>query len=355
MKLSDIPQIRLLSQQIASTSFKTSKEIVSWMCAMQAQDYNMAKWAIGCRVPGLTENAIENAIDKGEIIRTHLLRPTWHFVDADDISWILALSGPRLKASLKGRQLQMELTETIFKKSNQIIEKALLKEGHLTRDELVSILKKAKMPVDNPRGGHLFLRAELDALICSGRLKGKKNTYALFSERIPAQKKISRDDALAKLAKKYFTSHCPATIPDFTWWSGLTASDARNALEMIKPNLISEKIGSEIYWMDPIFSNSIQKMDSVHLLPAFDEFLISYSDRAASLSSEHHHKALTQNGIFRPVIIINGKVCGLWKRSLKKNKIVPELNFFKPPAKKLKSLIRKASGHFTDFLNQEQK
>jgi hypothetical protein len=352
MKLSEVSQLRLISQQIASASFKTAKEIVSWMGAIQAQDFNMAKWAIGLRVPGLTESEVESAIDKGEIIRTHLLRPTWHFVSADDAGWMIALSGPRIKASMKGRHKQMELTETIFKKSNKIIETALKNEGHLTRDELVSILKKAKMPVDNPRGGHLFLRAELDALICSGPLRAKKNTYALFYERIPAQKNIGRDEALARLAKKYFTSHCPATIHDFAWWSGLTASDARNAIEMMKPETISEKIGSEIYWLHRSFSGSLQKKDSVYLLPAFDEFLISYADRAASLSSQHYSKALTQNGIFKPVIVINGKVSGLWKKSLIKNMIKPELDFFETPAKKLKSLISKASDQFSDFLNQ---
>ncbi len=160
MNLTDIAKIRLISQQIAETKFKTVKDIVDWMGAMQAQDYAVAKWAIGVRLPNSTDQVIETAINNGEIIRTHLLRPTWHFVSADAIYWMLELTAPQIKASLKSRHKELELSETIFAKSNTIIEKALRGGKHLTREELMAELGKGKIATDDNRASHLLLRAE---------------------------------------------------------------------------------------------------------------------------------------------------------------------------------------------------
>lgn len=350
MTLTDITNIRLISQQIAATKFKTVKEIVGWMGAMQAQDYAMSKWAIGARLPNSTEKEIEHAADNGDIIRTHLLRPTWHFVSAEDIYWLLELTAPRIKASLKSRHNELELTESILKKSNTIIKGMLTGGNHLTREELVSEIVKAKIPVDNNRASHLLMQAELDGIICSGAIKNKKQTYVLISERVADTNNLTREQALEKIARKYFNSHCPATLYDFVWWSGLSVSDARIALEMVKSDFVSEKIGTETYWFTNSFSLS-QKDNSAYLLPAFDEFLISYKDRSASFQFVNQKKVVSENGIFRPVIVINGHVMGIWKRTVKKEKLIVETFFFQSQNKVVKSLVEKAAldyGHFLD-------
>lgn len=351
MTLKDIANIRLTSQQIAGTKFKTAKDMVGWMGAMQAQDYAMAKWAVGIRLSNSTEQVIQAAIDKGEIIRTHLLRPTWHLVSADDIYWMLELTVPQIKAALKSRHKELELSETIFTKSNKLIEKELTGGKHLTREELISKLEKTKIVTDNNRASHLLLRAELDGIVCSGATKGKTQTYALLAERVPKTKTLTRVEALAKLAQKYFSSHCPATLQDFVWWSGLSVKDARNALEMVKSDFISETIGSETYWLTHSFSKLKKDKTSVYLLPAFDEFIISYKDRGASLALVNNKKAISDNGIFRPVVVINGQVTGLWKRTIKKSKMIVEIEFLEPHNKTSKKLIEKAAeefGHFWD-------
>ena len=206
MKLSDVANIRLTNQHVAATKFKKAKDIVHWMGAMQAQDYAMAKWAVGVRLPDSTDTVIESAIDKGEIIRTHVLRPTWHFVSSGDIYWMLALTAPHIKASLKSRHKELELTETIISKSHTIIEKALAGGKHATREELITKFEKADIATDNNRASHIFLRAELDGIICSGATKNKKQTYALLEERVPKTKSLNRDEALTALAEKYFSS-----------------------------------------------------------------------------------------------------------------------------------------------------
>ena len=233
MKLADIAKIRLINQQIAGTKFKSIKDMVGWMGAMQAQDYAMAKWAVGVRLPNLTDQAVENAINNGEIIRTHLLRPTWHLVSADDIYWALELTAPRIMDSLKSRHTELGLSETILTKSNTIMEKALMGGKHLTREELMDELEKAKIPTDDNRLSHLLLWAELNGIVCSGAIKGGKQTHALLEERVSKTKSMTKEEALANLAKKYFTSHGPAALQDFAWWSGLSVGDAKSALEMV--------------------------------------------------------------------------------------------------------------------------
>jgi hypothetical protein len=353
MKFSDIPNYRLLAQQIESPKFKSAKDLISYMGALQAQDYQMAKWAVGLRVKKSTDKKIEKAVHNGDIIRTHLMRPTWHFVSADDIYWMLELTTQQMKTAAKSRQKFLGLTEKIVSKSNNIIEKSLRDGNHLTRDELMKIIAKQKIQTTPEFAIHLMYRAETDGIVCSGKIKNNKQTYALLAERVPKNKNFIRDESLALLAKKYFTSHCPATLKDFIWWSGLPAKDAMHALEMVKSNFISEKIGNEIYWLTNSFKIKTALKNSVHLLPAFDEFLISYKDRTASLMPEHHKNALSTNGIFWPVIVVNGKVIGKWKRTFKKEKVIIETEIFEPQSKMRIAHMQKSAEKFGKFLERE--
>ena len=352
MELTEIGNIRLHNQKVTGTTFTTAQEIVSWLGAMQAQDYNMAKWAVGVRLPNPTDQQIETALDKGEIIRTHVLRPTWHFVSANDVYWMLALSAPQIKTQLNSRHKQLELTESIITKSNNILEKALANHNYLTREELVAELHKSGIATDNNRASHLFLRAELDAIICSGPTKNKKQTYALLPEWVPHKQTLTREEALAKLAHIYFTSHGPATLQDFNWWSGLSITDARKALELVKSSLISETVNSVTYWFSATSANYVRKIDNAYLLPAFDEFIISYKDRTASLLLGDHKKAISENGLFRPVIIINVKVIGLWKRIINPAKVLIETEFFYPLTDSTLSHILKETEKFGKFLGK---
>lgn len=353
MDLIDISNNRLFSQQIADTKFNAVKDIVGWMGAMQAQDYEMVKWAIGIRLLNTTGQTIETAISNGEVIRTHLLRPTWHLVSADDISWMLGLTAPKIKNSLRSRHRELELSEAVFSKSNGIIEKALQGGEHLTRQALIVEFEKAGIDTTDNRVSHLLLRAELDGIVCSGASRGGKQTYALLEERVPKTKPLTKVEALAKLARKYFASHYPATIQDFIWWSGLSVGNAKQALETIKSDFTSEIISSQLYWF-PHFSSIRRRIqESVYLLPAYDEFLISYKDRSASLPFRSKNKTVSNNGIFRPVIVVNGQVAGIWKRAIKKDKVLVETEMFDQPGKTTKSLIEKAAIQYGQFLSKE--
>jgi hypothetical protein len=353
MNQQDIGNTRLVSQQIAEIKSKTAKEIVSWMGAIQAQDFNMAKWAIALRLTNTTEQNIDAAIDSGEIIRTHVLRPTWHFVSADDIYWMLELTAPRILSSMKGRNKQLELSAAVFKKANKIIEKALSLHKNLTRKELINELNKAKIQTDNNRASHILFTAELERIICSGKMKEKQTTYALLNKRVEKPKPIKKEEALYKLACKYFQSHFPATLADFCWWSGVLITDAKQALGSIKNDFISEKINGQEYWLPRSFTVSPIVKESVYLLPAFDEFLISYKDRSAAIIAEHQTKAFSNNGIFWPTIVSKGKVTGLWKREIKRDKIIIEKDFFDKKNKADEELLKEATEKFARFLNKK--
>lgn len=347
---SDILNIRLAGQQLVNSGSKTPGEVVARMGAMQAQDYNMSKWAIGIRLPGSTENDIEAAINRGEVIRTHLMRPTWHLVAAEDIHWLLELTAARVRSAIGTRDKDLELDETIYIKSQSIMAKLLDGEKHLTREEIGKELLKQKIVITNNRLSHIMMRAELDKLVCSGTLRGKKQTYALLDQRVSKPATYHKDEALAKLAQKYFTSHGPATIQDFVWWSGLSLTGARHAIEMIKSGFIQEKIEDQVYWFSDLYSGLKPLETSVHLLPAFDEFIISYRDRQAILSLENHRKAISNNGIFKPVVIRNGEAVGIWKKVIRKGKPFAEVDYFITPDKDLLEAVKKKSSVWEHFL-----
>ncbi|HEY3388145.1 MAG TPA: winged helix DNA-binding domain-containing protein [Prolixibacteraceae bacterium] len=342
-----------MSQKIETTEFTTAKEIVGWMGALQAQDFAMAKWAVGVRLLNPTDTKIQAALNTGEIIRIHLMRPTWHFVSADDVYWLLDLSAGKIKAAMKSRDRELELSEAIFTRCNKIIESELSGGAHLTREELARAFHNVNINTDNNRLSHILVRAEVEGIVCSGQIKGNKQTYALLSERVPYRKILSKEESLAELAKRYFTSHGPATLQDFVWWSGLSVTEARQGLDAVKAGFIFEAVDSAIYWFKDSFSRSYVESNSVYLLPAFDEFLISYRDRGASLSQVHHKNAVSDNGIFRPVIVVNGQVTGLWNRTFIKDKVVIRTTPFLSGDKITNELFLKAARHFGSFIDKE--
>jgi hypothetical protein len=298
------------------------------------------------RLKNCTEKKVIAALDKGAILRTHVLRPTWHLIPGEDIYWMLALTAPRIKASARSRHRQLGLTDKILKNANQAITDILKRTDYSSREELATHLTKFRFNISENRLSHLLLNAELDGLICSGPLRNGKQTYSLIEKRVANPKKLTKEQSLETLATRYFQSHGPASVQDFSWWSGLSLTEAKQALEMISPN--SAKVGAQIIF----FLGEEKKLktrNEIFLLPAFDEFVISYKDRSASLDLIHTSKSISANGIFKPVIIRNGLVKGLWKRSTSKNKVKIETEFFMKEAQSKKAQ-EKAEKKYSEFL-----
>lgn len=322
--------------------------MVGRLGGVQAQDLPMALWAVGIRLPHSTVATIEAAINRGAIIRTHLLRPTWHLAAAADLRWMLALTAPQILGAVKTRHEQLGLTPAVLKKSFVVLEKALRGGTHLTREDMIAALGRARIATAGGCASHLFIYAEAEGLICSGAMKNGKPTFALLEERVPRADPLPKEEALARLAGRYFSGHGPATLQDFIWWSGLPVGQARQALASVHRDLGSETIASTTYWFSRSLSVPPSASDSVNLLPAFDEFLIGYKDRLASLPRQNHHKAVSNNGIFRPIIVVNGRIIGTWRKSAKAAAAV--LNFFERPDKSVRALIDEAAARYGRFI-----
>jgi hypothetical protein len=212
----------------------------------------------------------------------------------------------------------------VGKKSLKLLEGLLFKERNCTREELNTVFKREGIRTDENRMSHLLLLAELNGLICSGPLRGNKITYSLLPERVAEKKIFNREESLGNLAFRYFSSHYPATIKDFSWWSGLSVTDARRGLESVKKEFYQEKADQEEYWLPNSFSAPDSSDPVLALLPAYDEFLISYRDRKAALSLMEQKGVVSSNGMFWPTIVRDGQVVGLWKKSLKNQTMLIE-------------------------------
>ncbi|HEY4325287.1 MAG TPA: winged helix DNA-binding domain-containing protein [Mucilaginibacter sp.] len=351
MTVLDIAKQRIRNQHIATQIFKKPEDIVKWLGAVQAQDYAGAKWAIGLRLQNSTDAAIDKAMADGSIVRTHVLRPTWHFVSPTDVRWMIELTAPRINTFSASMFRKLQLDSAVFKQSNDALAKALEGSKQLNRTEVLAALNNAGVATDDLRFIHLLMRAELDKVICSGGRQGKQFTYALFDDRVP-DNSFSKDEALAELARRYFTSRGPATLPDFTWWSGLTATDTKAALEMVKSELTKTIIEGAEYWSAENNAIINGKAPIAHLLPAFDEFAVAYKDRTATVNAKYLTQA--RHVIFDSSIVVDNQVVGTWKRTINKKRADITLNPFGKLNKTQTKAIEGAMDRYRKFISPKK-
>jgi len=343
-----IAEERLYNQHISHQHFSQPAEIVKYMGAIQAQDYAGAKWAVGLRLKKSTDAAVDQALAAGAIIRTHVLRPTWHFVAPDDLRWMLDLSATRIAALAAGRYRQLKLDASVFKKSNDALAKVLEGGRHLNRYDIANVLQENGVETNELRFVHLLMQAELDKVICSGPRLGRQFTYALFDDRVSAAKPKPREEALAELVIRYYTSRGPATAHDFAWWSGLTLGETRKGIEIAKSQLTSIKVDRTDYWTGSTNAQSRPKAPFAHLLPAFDEYAVGYADRNAIIPPRYVE--LARHVIFDPSIIVNGEVVGTWKRTMKTNTVDVKFSPFGKLNLKEDGALRSALKRYEKFV-----
>lgn len=350
----DLARQRLRNQHITEPIFTKPEEEVAWLAAAQAQDFAGAKWALGSRLLGATESDLDRAFAAGTMLRTHVLRPTWHFVTPADIGWLLALTAPHVHATSAYMYRQQGLDSATFKRSNAVLAKALKGGQQLTRDELRVVLEKAGVATDNGvRLSYLMMGAELEGLICSGARRGKQFTYALLEERAPQAKTLERPAALAALAERYFKSRGPATVQDFAKWSGLAVAHARQGLEAVAAQFEQETIDGHTYWFAPLKPLAKTKAPIAHLLSIYDEYISSYKDRSAMVSEAHGAKLQSQGNALSYLVLINGQIVGTWKRTLKKHEVVITLDIFVRLTEAEQHAIALAAQQYGKFLGLE--
>ena len=341
---------RLQNQHLTGPKLNDPVDVLRSLVAIQGQDYYGAKWALAQRTTGCTDAHVEEAFSDGRILRLHVMRPTWHFVAPEDLRWLVKLTAPRVNVASTHAFRVAELDPPTLKKTNKAIAKALQGGKHLTRAELRDVIKRAGVePGNSMRLGYIMIRAELDLIVCSGARKGAQFTYALVDERVPNSTIRDSDDALGKLATRYFTTRGPATLSDFVWWSGLTMAQAKRGVEIAGADLRSEVMDERT-----LFSISQQQRVStakkVHLLPAFDEYFIAYRDRTAGMHPELTQQVTSTRLIYSAPLVIDGLVVGGWKRVLKGDLVCVAIKPFRSFNGSERAAVSSAAEKFAEFL-----
>lgn len=331
VSLSDIGHHRLANQHIANPAPGRPEDVVHDLGMVQAQDYLGALWAVGLRLPGASQDEVEQAIADRKFVRTWPARGTLHFVAAQDVRWMLALTASRNILHTAGRYRQLRLEQADFDRSREIIARALQGGNRLPRAALYRALEEAGVSTDGQRGIHILGRLAQEGLICFGPRQGKTHVFVLLEEWLHPAEVLPHDQALAELARRYFTSHGPATAQDFAWWSGLPVAEARASLEMARSQLAQEETDGQTYWLPRSAPGKREPPGSAHLLPGFDEYLVGYRERSAVLDPLYVLSTNAGGGMLNPTIVIDGKVVGTWKRVLKKGSVIITPNWFAPP------------------------
>ena len=319
MKPADVARLRLVAQDLVDPPDTTPAAVVARLGAVQSQDWFGGTWGIGLRGRSIALADVEAAMESGAIIRTHVMRPTWHFVAPADLRWMLALTGPRILSGMPGRHRQLGLDADTLRRSRAILERLLAGGQARTRAQIAEALRQAGIATDGPRLSHILMVAELEGLICSGPRQGKQFTWSLLEERVPPARSgpTTRDEMVAELARRYFTTHGPATAHDFAMWSGLTVGDGRRGAEMAGDALARVEVDGVANWMDAALRDvkPARAPRRAWLLPNYDEYFIGFRDRGAILVALHAAGASLDNvALSGHLLVVDGQVMGGWRR-----------------------------------------
>jgi hypothetical protein len=352
MEVTEVGAHRLHRQLVSRQPLDTPAAVAAWFGAIQAQDYLGSLWALGLRTAAATEATVEAALAEGSVLRTHGFRGTWQYVARDDVRWMLQLAGERVIATQARRWRHLDLDARTLERSGQLIARALGGGKQLTRQELAAVLERRGIDVSVGRLMHILVYVELRGIICSGARRGKQNTYALLDERAPLTRTLTRDEALADLARRYFRSRGPATACDLSWWSGLPLGDVRAAIALAGKTLERVTIDDQEQWLVPDGVATRARTD-VHLLPPFDECLIAYQDRREFLDARHTRRINNGGGILKPALLVVGRIAGTWRRTLGTRTLSVAVQPFRRLTSDEHAALTRAVDRYAAFLGRE--
>jgi hypothetical protein len=349
MTLAEIARLRAINQQFAGTKFKSAQTILEWFGAMQGQEYAQTKWGLGLRLQDLRDADIESNFTSGKILRTHLLRPTWHFVSSKDIRWLLTLTAPRVHQANAYMYRQLELDNRVFNKCHAILGNILQGGNQLTRNEINKEFHNQNIIAAGHRLSYIMMHAELEGLICSGARKRNQFTYALLEERVKHKRTLKPEEALRELTERYFKSRGPATIKDFATWSGLTVTDCKKGIGMITTSLEKVIVEKNEYYFYQSDSSNDNQVQNIHLLPIYDEFIMGYQDRDAFFQ----HKDITKKSLklsYDNMVMMDGQIIGTWRRVVKSDSLIVSFQFLQSLSKSQSKLLERAVHHLAEFI-----
>lgn len=354
MTTGSIPALRLAAQHISRPTKLTAAKLVEQLVAVQSQDFAGAKWALGLRLTGVDDAEVVRAYDAGEILRTHVLRPTWHFVAPADIRALLRLTGPRILKQNQSIGRRLGLTNRHFAKCTDLIARALSGGNFLTRDALRSVLEEAGVAtMADHRMAYYVMHAELNGVICSGPRLGKQFSYALLDERVPSRLDAGLDNEalLVQLAERFLQSRGPSTERDFAWWAGRTLSDARRAFDTLRPGLRRISHDGTDFWLasDPV--RVANRKPAALLLSIYDEYISSYRSREVIVTPADGARLIGQGNALAWLLVLNGQVAGTWRRVVERGGIRVELESFRRLTAPERQAVDAMVARYAKFLN----
>lgn len=331
ISLAELRELRLRSLLLADHEFTTPEEIVDWFGAMQAQDLASVKWSLGLRLPRLVESNIDAAIEGGSILRTWPMRGTIHMIPSRDARWMLQTMGVRTLSGVAKRWEYLGLDRATVESAGEFLGESLRGKRRLTRSEAADALTQAGIDVTGQRLYHLLWHASQIGITCIGPTVGKEQTFVRLDEWAPNQRELSGEGALAELAWRYFRSHGPALVTDYSGWAGIPVTAARKAiaanahrLSQLETEFGDMWLPTELLDQRPAVRGTSVGTE-IATLPGFDEFMLGYKDRRGFMDPEQMAMVVPgNNGIFRPTIVDAGRVVGTWKRSVTKTKVKVE-------------------------------
>ena len=342
---------RMRAQRLTAPMAADPAAVVAWFGAVQAQDYQGAKWALTLRAPALTDAQLDQALADGTIVRTHGPRPTWHFIARDDARFVLAAVGPRVQTRSQAMYRQYEIDAALMARVSRVLEKLLGGGKFATRAAIAKALAAKAIEASTVRLGLIMLWAELDQVVCSGPRQGKQFTYALFDERVRGAATLSPEDARTALAARYVASHGPVTVNDFVWWSGLTVGEAKRAFEAVSPALRTEQMGEDTYWSSPTEPKATRRdVPLVHLMPNYDEYFIAYRDRRPTAAQPLPSKAIDPMDSYAHLLCVEGRFGGFWKRTVGSRAVAVQLLPYRTLNRTHLAAAKEAAGRYAAFL-----
>lgn len=349
----DVAKQRLRRMGLLGPVAKGPVAVVRDHLAMQGQDFGPAKWSIGQRLKGFADADIERKISDGLLLRTHVLRPTWHLVARSDLRWLMALSGPRVQKGVESRYRELGLDAKTRARAERVITKHLADGHHLTRKELADVLRSSRIDDDGQRLPYLLAHCELEGVICSGRVRGKHQTYALFDERVPQGSRFDRDSAVTEVVRRYLKSHGPATVKDMAWWSGLTMTDLRNGLA--DAGATSEERDGLTLWSIGTAPRGGTRRARVQLLQNYDELVVGYTEsryfgdpRAETMKARFHARDLPG-----ATVMLGSRAVGHWRRPMKGKAVEVEVLLYEKLRGSDASALEEAAAELGRFIGRE--
>lgn len=299
--------------------------VVTWLGAMQAQDLASGLWSFGVRVPAYTVGDVNAALERREALRTWPMRGTIHFVPPQDAHWMLDLMGTRALAGAAKRREFLGLSDEVADRAVEVLGAALAGGGRLTRAQCLAALAEKGIETAGQRSYHLLWYASQRGVLCIAPNIGNEQTFVLLDEWAPDPHRLSRDEALATIALRYFRGHGPTTARDFAGWTGLTTTDARRGIAAAGTGLASVRVGGvEMYLHPAMLDATPSTMDDgeMFVLPGFDEYLLGYKERSLMVAAGHKAVIIPgNNGVFQATVVRDGRVIGTWKRAITTTKV----------------------------------